>query len=395
MNNTPPLTGITVLAFEHAIAAPLCTRQLAELGARVIKIERRDTGDFARHYDNRTKGQSSHFVWTNRSKLSLSLDIKHQQARPVLQRLISASDVIVQNLAPGAALRLGLDFDTLSVHDDQLIICNISGYGNNGPYGTKKAYDLLIQAEAGLLSITGTPEHMAKCGISIADVAAGMQAHAAILAALIQRGKTGLGSRIDISLFESMVEWMGYPLNYAYDGANPPSRSGADHASIYPYGVFTCRDGEHFMLGLQNDREWRVFCENVLNQNSLATDSRFISNDARSKNRAQLREIIQDKITDLSLEEVTHQLDKAQIAFARINDMHDLWQHPQLEALDRFIETATPNGPVTTLKPPANSSAFPPALGAVPDIGEHNSEILTDLGFSVDEIAAFTQAGVI
>src|SRR5215203_2227951 len=258
---TRPLDGITVVTLEHAIAAPFCTRQLADLGARVIKVERPRAGDFARSYDTRVRGLSSHFVWTNRSKESIALDVKHAGARAVLDALVARADVLVQNLAPGASARLGLDHATLHAAHPRLIVCDISGYGSDGPYRDRKAYDLLIQSESGFLSVTGTPDEPAKAGCSIADIAAGMYAYTNILAALIERQKTGRGCRIDVSMLESMVEWMSYPLYYAMDGAAPPPRAGAAHATIYPYGPFPAGDGRTVMLGLQNEREWEAFCD--------------------------------------------------------------------------------------------------------------------------------------
>ena len=391
----PPLTGITVISLEHAIAAPLCTRQLAELGARVIKIERRGSGDFARYYDTRVKGQSSHFIWTNRSKQSLTLDLKHSDAELILQRLLAQADVLVQNLAPGSAAKMGLDFVTLHAKFDQLIICNISGYGESGPYQQKKAYDLLVQAEAGFLSTTGTPEDMAKSGISTADIAAGMQAHAAILAALIQRSRTNKGSEITISMLEAMVEWMGYPLYYSYDGAAPPPRSGTDHASIFPYGAFISSDEKILMLGIQNEREWQSFCTQVLQKEELAADVRFADNAARSSNRAELRLIIEAIFATVSETQLTQLLDTAQIAYARVNDMHAVWDHPQLKALDRFVNVQTPAGVVSGLKPPGNNSSFAPALGPVPAIGEHTRAILSELGFEEKTIDGFFRDGVV
>jgi len=391
----PPLTGITVISLEHAIAAPLCTRQLAELGARVIKIERRGSGDFARYYDTRVKGQSSHFIWTNRSKQSLTLNLKHTDAELILQRLLAKTDVLVQNLAPGSAAKIGLDWATLHAQFDQLIVCNISGYGDSGPYQQKKAYDLLVQAEAGFLSTTGTPDHMAKSGISIADIAAGMQAQAAILAALIQRGRTNKGSEITISMLEAMVEWMGYPLYYSYDGAAPPPRSGTEHASIFPYGAFISSDEKIIMLGIQNEREWRSFCTQVLQKEELIADVRFADNAARSSNRAELRLIIEAIFSTLSEAQLTQLLDTAQIAYARVNDMHAAWDHPQLKALERFVDVQTPAGIVSGLKPPGNNSSFAPALGPVPAIGEHTRAILSELGFDEKAINGFFRDEVV
>nr|MBP8187430.1 CoA transferase [Comamonas sp.] len=284
-----PLDGITVISLEHAVAAPFCTRQLADLGARVIKVERPGSGDFARGYDQRVNGQSSHFTWINRSKQSLALDVKQPLAKSALMELLKTADVLVQNLAPGAAARMGLSYEVLKTHNPQLIVCDISGYGADGPYRDKKAYDLLIQSEAGFLSVTGTPDTPSKSGISVADIAAGMYAYTNILAALMLRGKTCKGSHIDVSMLEAMGEWMGYPMYYAYDGAPPPPRTGASHASIYPYGPFQAGDGKTVMLGLQNEREWKAFCDTVLLQPDIAIDARFDSNAQRNANRAALQ----------------------------------------------------------------------------------------------------------
>ncbi|MEN9627383.1 MAG: hypothetical protein RJA10_610, partial [Pseudomonadota bacterium] len=349
-----PLKGITVVALEHAIAAPFATRQLADLGARVIKVERPGVGDFARGYDQRVRGLASHFVWTNRSKESLTLDVKHPQAAALLQRLIvEKADVVVQNLAPGAAERLGVSFDALKARRPDLIVCGISGYGDDpaapGPYRDKKAYDLLIQSESGFVSITGTPDEPVKAGLSIADIAAGMYAYTNILAALMQRRIDGQGRRIDISMLEAMAEWMGYPLYYAYDGAPPPPRAGAAHATIYPYGPFPAGDGKSVMLGLQNEREWQQFCTHVLQQPGLATDERFVGNARRSANRDTLRALIVQAFAPLTAAQVAQRLEDAQIANAQVNDMAGLWAHPQLAARDRWREVATPAGPVPTL----------------------------------------------
>src|SRR3990167_7354626 len=331
-----PLDGITVVSLEHAIAAPFCTRQLADLGARVIKVERPDMGDFARAYDSRVKGLASHFVWTNRSKESLTLDLKQPGALAVLKQLLGQADVLVQNLAPGAAARMGLGFDALSQQHPKLIVCDISGYGEDGPYRDKKAYDLLIQSEAGFLSVTGTPESPSKAGNSVADIAAAMYAYTGILSALLLRGKTGQGSHIDVSMLESLAEWMGYPLYYAFDGAPPPPRTAAAHASIYPYGPFKAGDGGTVMLGLQNEREWKGFCEGVLKDAGLASDPRFDSNARRNEHRDALASIILGVFGKLSTQQVVQRLDEAQIANARMNDMTELWAHPQLKARERW-----------------------------------------------------------
>jgi len=381
------LDGITVVTLEHAIAAPFCTRQLADLGARVIKVERPGSGDFARGYDERVKGLSSHFVWTNRSKESLTLDVKHPEARRVLDKLLQEADVLVQNLAPGAAARLGLSFDELHPKFPGLIVCDISGYGNDGPYRDKKAYDLLIQSESGFLSVTGNKDEPAKAGCSIADIAAGMYAYSNILAALVQRGKTGKGARIDVSMLESMVEWMGFPMYYAYDGASPPPRAGAAHATIFPYGPFLAGDGASVMLGLQNEREWAVFCKVVLQRPELAEDERFSSNSQRVAHREELRAIITQAFSSLNAEQVVARLDEAKIANARVNDMHDVWSHPQLKARQRWTEVATPEGPVPALLPPGSQSSFTARMDPIPALGEHTDAILQELGWSESAIA--------
>lgn len=391
-----PLEGVTVVTLEHAIAAPFCTRQLADLGARVIKIERPGVGDFARAYDERVKGLASHFVWTNRSKESLTLDVKHPDAQAILMRLvIERADVVVQNLAPGAAARLGVSYDALSRLKPALIVCDISGYGSDGPYRDKKAYDLLIQSESGFLSVTGTPDDPAKAGCSIADIAAGMYAYSNILAALIERGRTGTGCRIDVSMLESMVEWMSYPLYYAFDGAPPPPRAGAAHATIYPYGPFPTGDGKTVMLGLQNEREWAVFCSDVLRQPALAADPRFASNSRRTESRAALRAIIVEEFAQLTAEQVVARLDAAQIANARMNDMQDVWNHAQLQARGRWRDVATSAGSIPALLPPGMPPAFSPRMDPVPALGEHTDAILRELGLDDEAIGRLRGARAI
>lgn len=390
-----PLDGVTVVTLEHAIAAPFCTRQLADLGARVIKVERPGSGDFARAYDERVDGMASHFVWANRSKESLTLDVKHPAAQEVLEQLLAEADVLVQNLAPGAAARLGLSFEALHNRFPKLIVCNISGYGDDGPYRDKKAYDLLIQSESGFLSVTGTPEHPSKAGCSIADIAAGMYAYTNVLAALLQRGKTGKGSNIDVSMLESMVEWMGYPLYYAFDGATPPARTAAAHATIYPYGPFIAGDGNTVMLGLQNEREWNVFCEQVMEQPTLATDARFASNSKRSDNRDALQALILERFASLTADQVVERLEKAQIANARVNTMNDVWQHPQLQARQRWSSVMSPVGELPALLPPGRSNVYSPRMDAVPGLGEHVESILLELGKTPEQIAALRAAGAV
>jgi itaconate CoA-transferase len=384
MANTKPvlaLEGITVVSLEHAIAAPLATRHLADLGARVIKVERPGSGDFARAYDARVDGLASHFVWVNRSKESLALDLKQPEAQEILMKLLSEADVLVQNLAPGAAARLGLSFEALAPKNPKLIVCDISGYGEGGPYTEKKAYDLLIQSEAGFLSITGTPEEQVKSGISIADIAAGMYAYTNILSALIERGKTGRGRRIEIAMIDAMVEWMGFPMYYAYEGQEPPRRTGASHATIYPYGPFRAGDGRTVMLGVQNEREWAVFCEKLLGDAALATDERFASNARRTANRDALSTLIEQSFASITAEEVMARLDAADIANANVSTMGDIWSHPQLEARKRWTSVDTPAGPVPALQPPGMGGDHPARMGPVPALGEHTAAILRELGY--------------
>ncbi|MFZ4744818.1 MAG: CaiB/BaiF CoA transferase family protein [Limnohabitans sp.] len=387
-----PLDHITVVSLEHAIAAPFCTRQLADLGARVIKIERPEVGDFARAYDQRARGQASHFVWVNRSKESLALDLKNAQHLEVLKALIAKADVVVQNLAPGASTRMGLDAKTLRSQYPRLIVCDISGYGLDGPYKDKKAYDLLIQSEAGYLSVTGTPDSPSKSGNSIADIAAGMYAYTNILSAIIQRDKTGEGSHIDVSMLESLSEWMGFPMYYAMDGASPPPRSAASHATIYPYGPFEVggaldskilespEDQGTVMLGLQNEREWVLFCQHVLMQVNLSHDLRFESNAKRNEHRQALEEIILNVFSHLTVSKVIERLEIAQIANARMNSMSDLWAHPQLKARDRWVTVPSPSGDLPALLPPGRQTSFDYRMDPIPTVGEHTEKILKELG---------------
>ena len=378
-----PLDHVTVVSLEHAIAAPFCTRQLADLGARVIKVERPEVGDFARNYDQRARGESSHFVWVNRSKESLALDLKKPEHLQVLKQLIAKADVLVQNLAPGATARMGLDASSLRAAHPRLIVCDISGYGNEGPYRDKKAYDLLIQSESGYLSVTGTAETPSKSGNSIADIAAGMYAYTNILSALIQRDKTGEGAHIDISMLEALAEWMGFPMYYATDNAPPPPRTGASHATIYPYGPFLAGDGVSVMLGLQNEREWVSFCKTVLCMPELATDSHFNNNSLRNQNRTDLESIILSVFATLTASEVIQRLDDAAIANARMNNMADLWAHPQLQARKRWAQVDSPVGPLPALLPPGLQSGFEYTMGPIPSVGQHNAKILEELGLTL------------
>jgi itaconate CoA-transferase len=390
------LKGITVLTLEHAIAAPFATRQLADLGARVIKVERPGVGDFARGYDDRVRGLASHFVWTNRSKESLTLDVKQTEAHDILMRLVlEQADVVVQNLAPGAAARLGLSYEALSALKPGIIVCDISGYGADGPYRDRKAYDLLIQSEAGFLSVTGSAEEQAKAGISIADIAAGMYAYTNILTALMHRQQTCRGQHIEISMLEALSEWMGFPLYYAFEGADPPLRTGASHATIYPYGPFEAGDGRTVMLGLQNEREWKLFCEQVLLQPTLATDPRYASNALRNARRAELAEIIRLAFSSLTAEEVGQRLEQAGIANAQVNSLAALWQHPQLKARDRWRSVDTPAGAIPALLPPGFDAQQEARMDAVPTLGQHTAAILAELGYSEGAIARLRASRVV
>ena len=390
-----PLEGITVVALEQVIAGPFATRQLAELGARVIKIERPGTGDASRGYDRSVHGLSSHFVWTNRSKESLSLDVKHPQAAQILSRLLERADVFLQNLAPGAVERLGLGAAALRGKHPRLVWCGISGYGPSGPYAAKKAYDLLVQCEAGLLSITGTPEAPAKAGIPVADIAAGMYALTSILAALLRRGQSGEGATLDITMFEALGEWMGFPAYFSAYGGSPPPRSGAYHATIVPYGPFSAGDGGTVFLSIQNEREFARFCEIVLQDAALADDPRFSTGPARQRNREAMHEAIERVFSGLRSEEVVRRLEQADIANARLNSMEEFWAHPQLQARDRWVSVGSPAGALQMLKPAFNLDGMTPRLEAIPSVGQHSRTILSELGYSADEIARLGADGVI
>lgn len=390
-----PLEGIEVVALEHAVAAPLATRQLAELGARVIKVERPIVGDFARKYDNRVRGESSYFVWINRSKESITLDLKTPQAQEILTRLIGRADVLVQNLAPGAAARMGLKAAQLRSVYTKLIVCDISGYGADGPFRDKKAYDLLIQAEAGLMSTTGTPDDIARSGISVADISAGMYAYSAILAALLQRGKTGEGSHIDVSMLESLAEWMGNPLYYGFEGQSPPPRAGASHPSIYPYGPFASGDGRTVLFGLQNEREWALFCTSVIMKPEVQFDPRFDTNSGRSVHRKELKDLIELTFASSTASEVTAMLDAVGIGNASVNSIADLWAHPQLSARNCWTTVGSPVGNIPALRPPARSDSFEHRLDPIPALGQHTDTVLAELNYSPREIERFRAEGVL
>ena len=390
-----PLDGIMVVSLEQAVAAPFATRQLADLGARVIKIERPNVGDFARGYDATVKGMSSHFVWLNRSKESLTLDLKHSGAAQILEGLLERADVVIQNLAPGAARRLGLGAESVLPKYPRLIVCDISGYGDNGPYASRKAYDLMVQAEAGVLSVTGTADTPSKVGISIADIAAGMYAYSGILTALYQREKSGKGTRIEVTMLEALTEWMGYPLYYTHFGGTAPARTGPNHATIVPYGRYKTGDGKSIVLGLQNEREWAVFCEKVLLQPKLAQDPRYGSNSRRAAKRSEINALITEVFATLTTEQLIERLDASGIANARMNTPDEVWEHPQLKARDRWRETESPVGLLATLLPPVTMPDFEARIDAVPALGEHTERILSELGYSSGDIVALRKAGVV
>jgi itaconate CoA-transferase len=392
---TRPLDGLTVVAVEQAVAAPFATRQLADLGARVIKIERPDAGDFARSYDATVKGLSSYFVWLNRSKESLTLDLKRPHANDVLAKLLAGADVFVENLAPGAGERLNLGPDALLNRYPRLIVCSISGYGASGPYAGKKAYDLLVQSEVGLISLTGTEASPSKVGISVADIAAGMYAYSGILSALYARTSSGRGAVLRVSLFDALGEWMSAPAYYtAYGGAAPP-RSGAHHASIAPYGPYDTRAGGPVYFAIQNSREWSSFCREVLRQSNLEEDERFRTNADRVRNRRALDEAIAGVLGELTASEVIGRLESAGIAHARLGSIGDFPDHPQLGARDRWREIDSPSGPLRALLPPVQMAGVEPAMGAVPSLGQHTDAILTELGFEPDVIARWRREGAI
>ncbi len=390
-----PLEGVTVVALEQAVAAPFATRQLADLGARVIKIERPGVGDFARHYDQTVRGLSSHFVWLNRSKESLALDLKHPDARKIMDGLLEKADVFIQNLAPGAAERLHLGSNELMKLYPRLIVCNVSGFGESGPYRDKKAYDLLIQCETGLVSITGDEEVPAKAGISVADIAGGMYAYSSILTGLLQRERTGRGTVIPISLFDSLAEWMGYPMYYAGYGGSAPRRTGARHAAIAPYGPFAAGDGRKVFLAIQNEREWKRFCDEVLRWPELAQDPRYVSNSQRVENQTSLQASIDAVFKNQTADEVMDRLDRTQIANAELKDLHAFIQHPQLRQRNRVHKVETPVGAIEALLPPGLPKGVDPVMNPIPEVGEHTESILRELGFQSEAVDTWKKEQVI
>ncbi|SFE32811.1 CaiB/BaiF CoA transferase family protein [Blastococcus tunisiensis] len=389
-----PLEGVVVVTLEHAVAAPFATRQLADLGARVIKVERPGVGDFARGYDETVRGTSSVFFWLNRSKESLTLDVKHPRAPELLDRLLERADVFVQNLAPGAAQRLGLGGDELLARHPRLVVCNISGFGDAGPYRDRKAYDLLIQGEAGVISVTGTEDVPSKVGISVADIAGGMYGFSGILAALLQRSRTGRGDVLDISLFDALIEWMGHPLYYTEYGGTQPVRMGTAHPIIAPYGAFATQEGDEILVAVQNEREWRAFCTVVLGDPAAASDPSWSTMSGRVADRTALDAMIGDRFAQLGSGEALRLLDEASIASARVNQLRDVARHPQLVDRDRWQDVATPFGPVPGLLPTGLPRGASPRMDPVPALGEHTEQVVEWLGFSAEDRAAMRADGL-
>jgi crotonobetainyl-CoA:carnitine CoA-transferase CaiB-like acyl-CoA transferase len=395
MTTDAPLAGITVVSLEQAVAAPYATRQLADLGARVVKIERPQGGDFARGYDRAVHGESSYFVWLNRGKESLTLDLKEPEGRRVVHELLDDADVLVQNLGPGAAARMGLDADTVTREHPRVITATISGYGQDGPWRNRKAYDLLVQAEAGLLSVSGSPAEVARTGVSIADIAAGMFTYSGVLTALYVRATTGVTRPVSVSLFDALVEWMSQPLYYGHYGAAPPARTGARHPTIAPYGPFTAGDGVTVLLAVQNPPEWQRLCEIVLERPDLVTDARFATNPDRVAHREELESVITAAAARLSGDDLEQLLDRAGVAHARMNDVEQLWHHPVLSGRERWHQVRTPGGPAGALPPPASLADVHPEMGDVPALGAHSRKILTELGYSTSQIDELVAAGVV
>jgi itaconate CoA-transferase len=389
-----PMEGMRVVALEHAVAAPLCTRHLADLGADVIKIERPGDGDFARAYDDYVNGICSHFIWLNRGKRSVTLDVKNPEARSALDTLIAGADVLVQNLAPGAAARLGLTHEALKPAHPKLIVCDVSGYGESGPFVQKKAYDLLIQAESGLISVTGSADEASRVGISIADIATGMYALTGILSALVRRGRTGEGANVKIAMLDALGEWMTYPmLRHAYTGS-PPPRLPTSHPAIAPYGAHRTMDGQ-VILGIQNEREWATFCQKVLGDAAIQTDQRFATQAVRRANREALTAVIEQVFSDKTSVQVAALLDQAGIANGRLNEPIDVWNHVQFSARDKWREVQTEAGPVRALLPPFIFTDQEAAMGDVPSVGQHTDEVLREIGFTTERIAAMRLAGAV
>ena len=390
-----PLAGIRVLALELAVAGPLCTRHLADLGADVVKVERRGAGDFARGYDRAVLGQSSYFVWLNRNKRSITLDLKHPAAAVVLERLVARSDVLVQNLGPGAVDRLGLAPARLRRDYPALVVTSISGFGSGGPYEFRKAFDLLLQGEAGVIATTGTPDAPAKLGISVGDVGAGVYGAMGTLAALYDRQRTGQGRLVESSLFDALAEWMGYPVLFARYGGEPPARAGMRHATVVPYGAYRCGDGELVLFAVQTEAQWTAFCTDVCGHPEWVADPRFATSPDRRQNRVALETMIEEALTPFARPEVTRRLEAADIPHGDLLEVDDFARHPQLAARGRWQPVQTPNGPIESIVPPLDLEGMPPRMDPVPAVGEQTDEILAELGYTPEEIAGLRESGAV
>ncbi|MYS48027.1 CoA transferase [Streptomyces sp. SID5998] len=390
-----PLTGVTVVSVEQAVAAPFATRQLADLGARVIKVERPGGGDFARRYDTTVHGQSSYFVWLNRSKESVTLDLKTELGRQVLEELLTTADVFVQNLAPGAAARLGLDNASLTARHPSLIACTVSGYGTTGPWADRKAYDLLVQCQTGLVSLTGTPEEGARVGVSIADIAAGMYAYSGVLTALYTRAVTGVARAVEVSLFEALAEWMSQPASYTRHGGAQPPRIGTQHATIAPYGAYPAADGKQVLFSVQNEREWTALCARFLERPELAHDPRFATGSDRVAHCEELNAVIRERFARSSADEAMKVLDGAGIACAGVNDVREFIEHPVLAGRGRWQDVRIPGAVVPALRPPADLAGIEPRMEPVPAVGEHTDRVLAELGLSAARIEGLRADGVV
>jgi itaconate CoA-transferase len=391
-----PLSGMRVIALEQAVAGPLCSRHLADLGAEVIKIERPDGGDFARRYDTAVKGESSYFVWLNRNKRSLSLNVKHPESREILRRLLEGADVFLQNLGPGAVDRLGLGPAELRERYPRLVICNISGYGSGGPYETRKAFDLLLQGETGVIATTGNGDEMAKLGISVGDIGAAMYGVIGILAALVERGKTGQGKVVETSLFDALAEWMGYPALYQLYSGKPPARAGTRHATVVPYGSYRCGDGQLVLFAVQTEAQWRSFCEVACERPEWVADERFNTSSNRRVNRDILEGMIeQEAFAGLTREQVTDRLEAADIPYGDLNEISQFLEHPQLSGRDRWREVDSAVGPLKAILPPFTIEGFESPMNPIPTVGQQTDEILASLGYGSDDINHLHRDGAV
>jgi itaconate CoA-transferase len=389
-----PLEGITVVALEQAVAGPLATRQLADLGARVIKIERREVGDFARGYDHAVHGTSSYFFWLNRGKESVTLDLKHQRGREVLRRLLERADALVHNLAPGALERIGYDEPSVRVRHPRLVVCGLNGYGSEGPHAGRRAYDLLVQGEVGIPSVTGTPEEGVRVGMSISDIAAGMYAFGSVLAALYHRQRTGRGAWLEVTLLDALTEWVSNALYLDLHGGVPPVRVAFAHPTLAPYGRYACADGD-IAIGVQNDREWVRLATVLLERPELGSDERYATNIARTARREEVDRMVGEAVGRLSEAEAIERLEEAGVAYGRLNDMAHLAQHPQFAARGRWTDVEVPGGRARALRPPLALDGRDAPMDAVPALGQHTDAVLGWLGYDGDAVERLHADGVV